>query len=595
MARLVDTTLRLLAQEPIAGRVPASLQLEACELLDSAGFHVLEVTGGGCFYSAVKRGVESPWERIRTLKRRATQTPLGMALRGRFLVGTQPVEQDLIRRFVDTAAESGIAVFRMHDPMNDPEDLVGSAAAVRETGARLHLGLVYDDHPDGAQRLIDRAPALAQLGADRLLLLDPAGALNPSKTAALVTALRDAAGIPVGLYPQGPGGTSLAVAIEAARAGADPISVATYPLAVSGHRTSSELLCQAIDGLGLESGINQGVLWEVAELLDRALFADTTLPPPLSAHVSLLAALKGVPAGLVSGVERRLAVLDASDRLAEVLDEVQRVREDLGSPPAASPLGDVFVRQAIDHVLEGRRWHAIDGEMRALIRGEWGRPPAPVSAEVVALAETGNGGASAILVPSGIAAAQVEAGELATSEEELCLVALFGEDTLPLLERMRGRHKAITPGVTNEEDDRIRRLVEVLEETGLGELTVEENGTRITLRQQAPVQHGVAAPTTAAPATTAPATEATLAAPSGTQITSPMVGTFYRSTSPDEPAFVEEGTTVMVGQVLCILEAMKLFNEFKAETAGTIRTILVEDGSAVEYGQPLFEIDPSGV
>ena len=494
MARLVDTTLRLLAQEPIAGRVPTSLQLEACELLDSAGFHVLEVTGGGCFYSAVNRGVESPWERIRNLKKRATQTPLGMALRGRFLVGTQPVEQDLIRRFVDSAAESGIAVFRMHDPMNDPEDLVGPAEAVRETGARLHLGLVYDDHPDGAQRLIDRAPALAQLGADRLLLLDPAGALDPSRTGALITSLRDAAGIPVGLYPQGPGGTSLAVALEAARAGADPISVATYSLAVSGHRTSSELLCQAVDGLGLESGINQGILWEVAELLDRALFADTTLPPPLSAHVSLLAAIKGVPAGLVSGVERRLAAIDASDRLADVLDEVQRVREDLGSPPAASPLGDVFVRQAIDHVLEGRRWHSIDGEMRALIRGEWGRPPAPVNPEVLALAEAGNGGASSMPVPVDLEGARAEAGELATSEEELCLVALFGEDTLPLLERLRGRHNAITPGATNEEDDRIRSLVEVLEETGLGELTVEENGTRITLRQQSQVQQVVAAP-----------------------------------------------------------------------------------------------------
>jgi len=558
MARLVDTTLRLLAQEPIAGRVPTSLQLEACELLDSAGFHVLEVTGGGCFYSAVNRGVESPWERIRNLKKRATQTPLGMALRGRFLVGTQPVEQDLIRRFVDSAAESGIAVFRMHDPMNDPEDLVGPAEAVRETGARLHLGLVYDDHPDGAQRLIDRAPALAQLGADRLLLLDPAGALDPSRTGALITSLRDAAGIPVGLYPQGPGGTSLAVALEAARAGADPISVATYSLAVSGHRTSSELLCQAVDGLGLESGINQGILWEVAELLDRALFADTTLPPPLSAHVSLLAAIKGVPAGLVSGVERRLAAIDASDRLADVLDEIQRVREDLGSPPAASPLGDVFARQAIDHVLEGRRWHSIDGEMRALIRGEWGRPPAPVNPEVLALAE------------------------------ELCLVALFGEDTLPLLERLRGRHNAIAPGATNEEDDRIRSLVEVLEETGLGELTVEENGTRITLRQQTQVQQVVAAPVAAAAAPEA------AVAPTGTQITSPMVGTFYRCAAPGEPAFVEVGTTVAVGQVLCILEAMKLFNEFKAETAGTIKKILVEDASAVEYGQPLFEIDPSG-
>ena len=587
MARLVDTTLRLLAQDPIAGRVPTSLQLEACELLDSAGFHVLEVTGGGCFYSAVNRGVESPWERIRNLKKRATLTPLGMALRGRFLVGTQPVEQDLIRRFVDSAAESGIAVFRMHDPMNDPEDLVGPAEAVRETGARLHLGLVYDDHPDGAQRLIDRAPALAELGADRLLLLDPAGALDPSRTGALITSLRDAAGIPVGLYPQGPGGTSLAVSIEAARAGADPISVATYSLAVSGHRTSSELLCQAVDGLGLESGINQGILWEVAELLDRALFADTTLPPPLSAHVSLLAAIKGVPAGLVSGVERRLAAIDASDRLADVLDEIQRVREDLGSPPAASPLGDVFARQAIDHVLEGRRWHSIDGEMRALIRGEWGRPPAPVNPEVVALAEAGNGGASSIPVPADLEGARAEAGELATSEEELCLVALFGEDTLPLLERLRGRHNAITPGATNEEDDRIRSLVEVLEETGLGELTVEENGTRITLRQQTQVQQVVAAPVAAA------APEAA-AAPTGTQITSPMVGTFYRCAAPGEPAFVEVGTTVAVGQVLCILEAMKLFNEFKAETAGTIKKILVENASAVEYGQPLFEIDPSG-
>ncbi|PHX81045.1 MAG: acetyl-CoA carboxylase, biotin carboxyl carrier protein [Thermoleophilia bacterium] len=587
MARLVDTTLRLLAQEPIAGRVPASLQFEACEMLDSAGFHVLEVTGGGCFYSAINRGVESPWERIRNLKKRATQTPLGMALRGRFLVGTQPVEQDLIRRFVDSAAESGIAVFRMHDPMNDPEDLIGPVEAVRETGARLHLGLVYDDHPDGAQRLIDRAPALAQLGADRLLLLDPAGALDPSRTGTLITALRDAAGVPVGLYPQGPGGTSLAVAIEAARAGADPISVAAYPLAVSGHRTSSELLCQAVDGLGLESGINQGILWEVAELLDRALFADTTLPPPLSAHVSLLAAIKGVPAGLVSGVERRLAAIDASDRLADVLDEVQRVREDLGSPPAASPLGDVFVRQAIDHVLEGRRWHSIDGEMRALIRGEWGRPPAPVNPEVVALAEAGNGGASATPVPVDLAGARAEAGELATSEEELCLVALFGEDTLPLLERLRGRHNAITPGTTNEEDDRIRSLVEVLEETGLGELTVEENGTRITLRQQTAVQQVVAEPIAAA------APEAA-AAPTGTQITSPMVGTFYRCAAPGEPTFVDVGTTVAVGQVLCILEAMKLFNEFKAETTGTITKILVEDAATVEYGQPLFEIDPSG-
>ena len=580
MARLVDTTLRILAQEPMAGRVPASLQLEACELLDSAGFHVLEVTGGGCFHSAIQRGTESPWERIRNLKRRAAHTPLGMALRGRFLVGMQPAEQDVIRRFVDTAAESGISVFRMHDPMNDPEDLVGPVEAVRETGARLHLGIVYDGNPDGEARLIARAPEMAALGADRLLLLDPSGALDPSRAGGLVAELRDAAGIPVGLYPQGPGGTSLAVAIEAARAGADPISVATYSLAVAGHRTSSELLCQAIDGLGLESGINPGILWEVAEMLDRALFADTALPPPLSAHVSLLAALKGVPAGLVAGVERRLDAIGAQDRLSEVLDEVQRVRDDLGSPPAASPLGDVIARQAIDHVLEGRRWHAIDGEMRALILGEWGRPPEAIAPDVAALAP----------VPADMDSARAEVGELATSEEELCLVALFGEDAIPLLERLRGRHQAIATGVTNEEEERIRGLVGLLEETGLGELEIEEGGIRISLRQQTQVQQVIAA----APIAAAPAAAAAAPASSGEQIASPMVGTFYRSPGPGEPAFVEEGARVEVGQVLCILEAMKLFNEFKSEQAGTITRILVEDGSPVEFGQALFEIDPSG-
>ncbi|MGA0122334.1 MAG: acetyl-CoA carboxylase biotin carboxyl carrier protein [Gaiellales bacterium] len=588
MARLVDTTLRLLAQEPLAGRVPTSLELDACERLDGAGFHVLEVSGGGCFHSAVQRGTESPWERIRNLKRRAQRTPLGMALRGRFLVGTQPVEQDLVRRFVDCAAESGISVFRMHDPMNDPEDLVGPAEAVREAGARLHLGLVYDEGPAGHERLLARAPQLAALGADRLLLLDPAGALDPSQVGDLIGGLRDAAGIPVGLYPQGPGGTSLAVALEAARAGADPISVASYPLAVAGHRASSELLCQAIDGLGLESGVGQGVLWEVAELLDRALFTDPTLPPPLSAHVSLQAALKGVPAGLVANVERRLGAIDAADRLAEVLDEVQRVREDLGHPPTASPLGDVIVRQSIDHVLEGRRWHHVDAEMGAVIRGEWGHPPLAVDA---AVAELGRAAAGAEApAPADLEAARAEAGSLATSEEELCLVALFGEGALPLLERLRGRHASVAQGTTNEEEDRIRGLVDLLEETGLGELTVEENGTRITLRQQAPVQQVVAA----APAAPAAASEAAPAAPAGDVIASPMVGTFYRSSAPGEPPFVEEGQRVEAGQVLCILEAMKLFNEFKAEQGGVIRRILVEDAQPVEFGQPLFELDPSG-
>src|SRR6476659_11229949 len=148
MPGLADTTVRLLGQEPLAGRLPTAEQLRIAEILDGAGFAYLEVAGGGCFESAVRRGVESPWERIRAIRAR-TRTPLALAMRGTFLVGGRPAADDLVRRFVLCAAESGIDIFRMPDPLNDIDDLAVPAAAVREAGARLYAGLVYSDGPEG--------------------------------------------------------------------------------------------------------------------------------------------------------------------------------------------------------------------------------------------------------------------------------------------------------------------------------------------------------------------------------------------------------------------------------------------------------------
>src|SRR5262245_62639734 len=148
MPRLVDTTLRLLGQEPLAGTMPASDQLRLAEFLDSAGFAYLEVSGGGCFDTAVKRGVESPWERIRAIRSR-TKTPLGLALRGRFLVGSRPIGGDFVRRFVASAAESGIDVFRLHDPLNDVSNLVEAGEAIAAAGKEFDAGLVYGSGSEG--------------------------------------------------------------------------------------------------------------------------------------------------------------------------------------------------------------------------------------------------------------------------------------------------------------------------------------------------------------------------------------------------------------------------------------------------------------
>src|SRR5213079_366764 len=255
MPGLADTTVRLLGQEPLAGRLPTAEQLRIAEILDKAGFAYLEVSGGGCFESAVRRGVESPWERIRALKARV-QTPLGLALRGRFLVGSHPVDDDFIRRFIASAAANGIDVFRLHDPLNDVSNLREAAEAIVAAERDFEAGLVYSPGRTGEiETLIERARMLPELGAVRVLLHDPTGSLQPHRAAELVGALAEASGLPVGVYMQGAGGSALAATIAAARAGAQLIACAIYPLALSLHRVSGEALAEALAGVGLDPGV----------------------------------------------------------------------------------------------------------------------------------------------------------------------------------------------------------------------------------------------------------------------------------------------------------------------------------------------------
>src|SRR3954449_12455255 len=205
MSGLVDTTIRVLGQEPLAGRMPNGELLRLAEILDAAGFQYLEVSGGGVFDAAVRRGVESPWEKIRALKERTT-TPLAMALRGRFLVGSRPVGRDFARRFVASAAESGIDVFRLHDPLNDVDNLREAAEAIVQSGAEFEAGLLYGSGRHEA--LVDAAKRLPELGAARILLNDPAAVLQPHRARALVAELRDVSGLPGGLHGPGAGRTA---------------------------------------------------------------------------------------------------------------------------------------------------------------------------------------------------------------------------------------------------------------------------------------------------------------------------------------------------------------------------------------------------
>src|SRR5438876_2968340 len=418
MPGLADTTIRLLGQDPLAGRLPTAEQLQVAEILDGAGFAYLEVSGGGCFDSAVRRGIESPWERIRALKAR-TKTPLGLALRGRFLVGSRPADDDFVRRFIASAAQNGIDVFRLHDPLNDVSNLREAAAAVAAAEAEFEAGLVYSRGRTGeTDALLEQARELPALGAARVLLHDPTGSLQPHRARELVTGLRDATGLPVGIYCQGSAGNALAAALEAARAGADLIASAVYPIALTLHRVSGEALAEALAGLGLDCDIDVAALWEASDVVDE--FIGDEPVTPLAPRIAVRAAQHDLPASLVMALDTNLRAQAAGDRLDEAITELVRIRSEVGWPPLASPIGQVLGSQALLNVLSASRYSVVVDELRALVEGRLGNPPAPVEKAVLrAVALTAD--PESVEDTSALALRDVrdQAEGLASSEEEL--------------------------------------------------------------------------------------------------------------------------------------------------------------------------------
>jgi oxaloacetate decarboxylase alpha subunit len=584
--RLVDTTIRVLSQEPLAGAIPTAELLRLAEILDRARFASLEVSGGGVFDACVRRGVESPWERIRGIKARV-KTPLALAVRGRFLVGPRPVSDELVRRFVLSAAASGIDIFRLNDPLNDVDNLRVAAEAIGEAGCEFDCGLIYGSQQHGA--LLSAAAKLPELGAARVVLHDAAGLLQPHRASVLVKELREASGLPVGIYCQGAGGNALAATLEGARAGADLIACAVYPVALSMLRVSAEAAAQALAGIGLDPGVDLEALWWAADLVDEHIGEAPVAP--LRPRLAVRSAQRKIPVGLIAALDDQLRASGAADRLDEILEEIERVRVEAGSAPLAAPIGQIVASQAIVNVLGANRYGTFVDEFRNLVSGRFGHTPGPIDPALARAVERLGGGADE--APLDMEALRESAKGLASSEEELLLLALFPGEAEGLLRAIRqratGDETAAAQGVDRTREQQIRDVVRIVQETGVGEITIEEHGTRVSVRRTAETQVVAALPGIA---TESPAESMPPAADGLVRVESPMVGTFYRSPKPGTPSFVEEGDAVAAGQTLCILEAMKLMNEVKAEIEAVVRKIHVGNAEPVEYGQLLFELEP---
>ena len=517
-----------------------------------------------------------------------------MALRGRFLVGSRPSSREITDRFVATAAANGIDIFRMHDPLNDLSNLTDAAEAIRDSGKRLAVGLVHNPIDDDEGRhLVELAARVPELGAHGIVIDDPAGSLDAHDARRLVEAVRAASGLEVGIFAHGAAGRALAAAVEAARAGGSPIGAALYPVAVALYRPSAEALADTLDGLGTPAGVDTEILWRAVTLIGDALDGAESIS--LAPSIAAKAAQRRTPTWLVEQLAAALEVQGLSERLDDVLDELDVVRRFVGAPPLVAPVGQILGSQALVNVLSAQRWAVIVDDFPSLARGAFGALPNEVDAAVLRTLDLRETGETEVDdEPATLDDVRPLGSGVAASDEDLLLFALFHEGARPLLESIRSRGSTSAPleasGVEREPAARIRELIEIVEGSEIDELTVEDDELKVTVRKRdaepvAETSSPVSQPTSNGD------THATEPVADRLVLDSPMVGTFYRAPEPGAPPFVNEGQTVEQGQTLCILEAMKVMNEVKAETDAVVRKVCVEDAQPVEYGQVLFELE----
>ena len=620
--RITDTTLRDAHQSLWATRMRTEDMLPILSALDEVGYHSLEVWGGATFDVCLRFLGEDPWERLRTIKQHVKKTPLQMLLRGQSLVGYQHYPDDVVREFVQLSVKNGIDIIRIFDALNDVRNMVVPIEAAKEAGAHVQAAVVYTVSPvHTIEHYLETARALVNLGADSICIKDMAGLLTPMRAYKLVSLLKQELGIMVQLHTHYIGGMGTIAYVKAAEAGVDVVDTASVPLAFGASQPPVELVARALQDFEFSPELNIQQLFNIAnyfETLRRSRGFDRGIT-----RISDMRVFEHqVPGGMISNLVSQLEEQRALNRINEVLDEIPRVRAELGYPPLVTPTSQIVGTQAVLNVLSGARYKLVPEEVKAYVRGLYGKPPAPIAPviqkKIIGDEETLTIRPADKLAP-GLEKAEQETKGLAQSREDILSYALFPQVAKKFfLERQKGVVVSIQnpPSPDSKEDPKmnlqeIKELIKILGETEITELNLESEGVKMSIKKgnaaipasAVPVLATVTAPVPQV-APSAPVAPVVAAVPQITleatepivnknleYIKAPMVGTFYRSPSPEAPSFVELGHNVKAGQSVCIIEAMKLMNEIEAEIEGKIVEIYVENGQPVEFGQPLFAVE----
>ncbi len=425
--KITDTTLRDAHQSLLATRMRTEDMLPIAPEMDDAGFHSVEVWGGATFDTALRFLREDPWERLRELKKRFKRTPLQMLLRGQNVVGYRHYADDVVEKFVELAVKSGLDVFRIFDAVNDLRNLETAIRVAKRAGAHVQGTICYTISPvHTADMYARQAKELVQMGSDSICLKDMAGLLHPYDAYQIIRSMKEAVSVPIQLHCHCTSGMAEMAYVKAVEAGVDVIDCALSTLSQGTSQPPCESIVATFQGTEQDAGLDLEYLTHLSDYFAEVRRKYAAFEGNVRVDTGVL--LHQVPGGMISNLVSQLREQGALDKLRDVLDEIPRVRADLGYPPLVTPTSQIVGTQAVFNALFGQRYKQVTKETRAYVLGQYGASPAPISKEI---RETISPDAEPITgrpadqLPPELSKAAEGVGALARGEEDIVSYALF--------------------------------------------------------------------------------------------------------------------------------------------------------------------------
>ncbi len=381
--KIVDLTLRDAHQSLLATRMRTRDIIPILETFDNAGIYSFEVWGGATFDACHRYLNENPWERLREIRRKVKNTYLQMLLRGQNLVGYRHYPDDIVQKFIEKTVENGLDIFRIFDALNDIRNLITSIKTAKKMGAIVQGTICYTISPvHTIDKYVEIAKELASLDVDSICIKDMAGLLSPKVAYDLVKALKKEIGLPIDVHSHYTSGMASMTLLKSVEAGAEMVDTAMSPLSMGTSHPPTESIVYALEELGYKTGVKLDVLLEVREYFMKIREKYSGYIDPRSTIPDTNVLVYQIPGGMFSNLIAQLKEYNALDKLKDVLKEVPKVREDLGYVPLVTPTSQIVGVQAVLNVLTGERYKVVPKETKDLVKGMYGRTPAPVKDEI---------------------------------------------------------------------------------------------------------------------------------------------------------------------------------------------------------------------